>query len=225
PGNSWLQLGDRMPVVGAPRSPSSAPERQRPVSPNPQLEEINVQQTVRKPYRMLLVCTANICRSAYADVVARGAGMTGIEFSSAGTHALVGQGIDPPMAAQVGDRGNTSAHRARQLTGQMVADADLILAMGVEHRRYILDEWPALGRKVFLMGHVAREMARLPESVTLEELTSHLWRHRSADPADEVADPYRRGPEVAATCAGVIDAHLNAILGGCTNLIDRMEHA
>ncbi|RMB61884.1 dTDP-4-dehydrorhamnose 3,5-epimerase family protein [Tessaracoccus antarcticus] len=225
PGNSWLQLGDRMPGVGAPRSPSSAPERQRPVAPNPQAVEAVAKQTVREPYRVLFVCTANICRSAYADVVARGTGITGIDFSSAGTHALVGQGIDPPMAAQVGNRGDTSAHRARQLTRQMVGDADLILAMGVEHRRYILDEWPTLGRKVFLLGHVAREMARLPESVTLDNLTSHLWRHRSADPSDEVADPYRRGPEVAATCAGTIDGHLNAILGGCTTLFDRMEHA
>ena len=46
-------------------------------------------------YRVLFVCTANICRSAYADVVARSRGIGGIEFLSAGTHALVGQPIGP----------------------------------------------------------------------------------------------------------------------------------
>lgn len=146
-----------------------------------------------------------------------------MEFSSAGTHALVGDGIDPPMAARVGDRGDTTQHVARQLTRALLEEADLVLTMGVEHRRYILDEWPASGRKAFLMGHVAREMSQLPQSVTLENLTSHLWKHRSADPSDEVADPYRRGPEVAANCAATIDEHLDAILGGCETLLNETE--
>lgn len=196
PGNAWLQSEDHVPSVSAPKPTT--------------------------PFRVLFVCTANICRSAYADVVASGAHIDGVEFSSAGTHALVGEGIDPPMATHVGARGDVRAHVARQLTRQIVMDADLVLAMGVEHRRYILDEWPALGRKVFLIGHVAREMGNLPESVTVESFVSHLWNHRSADPSDAVADPYRRGPQAAADCAGVIDAHLGVIMAGCRTLIDEM---
>ena len=217
PGNSWLQLEDHVPAVGSTHSTGGSGPT------DIQTTADGATSSVREPYRVLFVCTANICRSAYADVVARGAGVDGVQFSSAGTHALVGQGIDPPMAAHVGDDGDAAVHRAQQLTREMVSDADLILAMGVEHRRYILDEWPALGRKVFLIGHVAREMQRLPESVTLGTVASHLWRHRSADPSDAVADPYRRGPEVAAHCAGVIDRHLEAILGGFTTLIDETE--
>ncbi|TRY16462.1 low molecular weight phosphatase family protein, partial [Tessaracoccus rhinocerotis] len=75
---------------------------------------------------MLFVCTANICRSAYADVVARSAGVPGVEFSSAGTRALVDQAIDPPRAANV-RAGDPTAHRARQLTRDLVSEADLIL--------------------------------------------------------------------------------------------------
>lgn len=209
-GNWWLQLEDHVPSVRAARHSSSTATHV---------------ETVLKPtapFRVLFVCTANICRSAYADVVASGADFDGVEFSSAGTHALVGQGIDPPMANHVGARGDVTAHVSRQLTRQIVMDADLALAMGFEHRRYILDSWPALGRKVFLIGHVAREMSNLPESVTLESLVSHLWKHRSADPSDAVADPYRRGPRAAADCAGVIDAHLEAILAGYRTLIDEV---
>jgi len=221
PGNSWLQLEDQVPGIGAPRLPSSAHERPRPVASSAVPDATGPQ--TREPYRILFVCTANICRSAYADVIARGAGMSGLEFSSAGTHALVGEGIDPPMAARVGDRGDVTAHVARQLTRKLLEDADLVLTMGVGHRRFILDEWPSTGRKAFLMGHVAREMAQLPESVKLENLASHLWKHRSADPSDEVADPYHRGPEVAADCAATIDEHLDAILDGCRTLRDETE--
>ena len=218
PGNSWLQLEDQVPGIGAPRLPRDAHERPRPVASETVPDAAGLQTP--EPYRILFVCTANICRSAYADVIARGTGMSGVEFSSAGTHALVGEGIDPPMAARVRDRGDVTAHVARQLTAKLLEEADLVLTMGVGHRRYILDEWPSSGRKAFLMGHVAREMAQLPETVTLENLASHLWKHRSADPSDEVADPYRRGPEVAADCAATIDEHLDAILDGCRTLRD-----
>ncbi|MGO1489327.1 MAG: sugar nucleotide-binding protein, partial [Arachnia sp.] len=221
PGNSWLQLEDHVPGTGAPRVPASTPERPRPVGPVEATDAAAAQ--TRTPYRILFVCSANICRSAYADVIARGTGMRGVQFSSAGTHALVGDGIDPPMAAHVGDRGDATQHVARQLTRALLDEADLVLTMGVDHRRYILDEWPTSGRKAFLLGHVAREMSQLPPTVTLENLASHLWKHRSADPSDEVADPYRRGPDVAANCAATIDEHLNAILDGCETLLNETE--
>ncbi len=194
--------------------------------PDPLKDEISVSDAmpIRNPYCILFVCTANICRSAYAGIIARGIGMRGVKFASAGTHALVGEGIDPPMAAHVQDCGDVASHIARELTRELVEEADLVLTMGVGHRRYILDEWPIAGRKVFLMGHVAREMARLPESVTLDNLALHLWKHRSADPSDEVADPYRRGPQAAAYCAATIDAHLDAISGGLDTLTDETEN-
>ncbi len=222
PGNSWLQLQDHLPGAGTPRGP-----RGTSASPQPGMSHAtpdSASHQPSRPYRILFVCTANICRSAYADVVARGAGMNAVEFSSAGTHALVGEGMDPPMAVHVGERGDVGAHVARQLTSQLLEEADLVLTMGVNHRRYILDEWPAAGRKAFLLGHVAREMAQLPEHVTLQNLVPHLWKHRSADPADEVADPYRRGPEVAAHCAATIDQYLEAILDGCTKLMNETEN-
>lgn len=221
PGNSWLQLADYVPAIGAPHPGAAA--RPRPTASQPDPSEAPTSQELWAPYRVLFVCTANICRSAYADVVARNAGLENVAFASAGTHALVGQGIDPPMAAHITGDADPAAHQARQLTHQMVTDADLVLAMGVGHRRYILEEWPALGRKVFLLGHVAREMTKLPSAVTLQGLAGHLWKHRSAEPADEVADPYGRGPEAAATCAQVIDTHLDAVLGGFRTLLDETE--
>ena len=160
---------------------------------------------------MLFVCTGNICRSAYADVVARASAQRGVEFFSAGTHAVVGAGLNPSMAAHLRD-GVLSRHTARQLSREMIEESDLVVAMDASHRRYIFEEWPDLGRKTFVIGHVARELARLPGDVSLSGLAPHLWQHRSVEINDEVADPFQRGPEAAAVAARAIDAHLSVIL-------------
>lgn len=163
-------------------------------------------------FRVLFVCTANICRSAYADVVARGAGVPGLAFASAGTHALGGRPMDPPMAELAASQGDPAAHQARRLSRDLVAEADLILAMDGGHRRYILEEWPEFGPKTFLFGHAARKLADPPPGLALDEVAPHLWRHRDARPGDEVEDPYGRGDAAARAAADHIDALLAAVL-------------
>ena len=57
---------------------------------------------------LLFVCTANICRSAYAQLMTEHllAGRAGVQVSSAGTHGFRDHPMDPPMAAQLaGPRG------------------------------------------------------------------------------------------------------------------------
>ncbi|MFD0867283.1 sugar nucleotide-binding protein, partial [Tessaracoccus lubricantis] len=206
--NAWLDLIDIVPGAKPAAEAAPAPTADRPPARG------------RQPFRVLFVCTANICRSAYADVAARARGVDGLEFSSAGIQALVDQGIDPPMAALV-TAGDATAHRARQLTRDMLEETDLVIAMASDHRRYILDSWPALGRKVFVIGHVARELASLPPGTPLNGVTEHLWRHRTADFADDVADPYGRGPAAAKEAADAIDGHLDTILGALTELARR----
>lgn len=167
----------------------------------------------RDPYRVLFVCTGNICRSAYAEVVARHMAPEGVEFSSAGTYALVGHGLDAPMAREAAARGADTSHKARQLARGMVEDADLVIVMAAEHRRYILDDWPALGRRTFIIGQVARELGRLPGDVGRGGITDHLWRNRTSEAGDDVPDPYRRGQSAAASAAAAIDGYLEVICG------------
>lgn len=210
PQNSWLELDNRVAATGVAGRPQGTAEASLPHA-----------GAGARPYRVLFVCTANICRSAYAAAVARQLVPAGVEVASAGVKALVGEPMDPPMARLVGDRGDPSPHRARQLTRDLMTQSDLIITMDADHRRYILDEWPQLGRKAFVIGSVAREMARLPENVTFDTLIDHLWRHRSAQADDGVPDPYRRGDEAALAAAGTIDRHLDAIVSGLKTLSDR----
>ncbi|MBT8202122.1 MAG: low molecular weight phosphatase family protein [Acidimicrobiia bacterium] len=86
------------------------------------------------PERWLFVCTGNICRSPMAEEVARRLGPGTMVFSSAGTHAIPGNpatAAGVQVAAELGF--DLSSHRATQLTGTVVAGADLILAMEEHH--------------------------------------------------------------------------------------------
>lgn len=201
PGSSWLILADRVP---------------RPLGVEPSTSPIAPR---RSSYRVLFVCTGNIARSAYAAIVARHGSPPELEFTSAGTGAVVGEGIDPPMAVHLGGRGDASTHVARQVTKELLEQSDLVITMAAEHRRYILDAWPSLGRKAFVIGQVARELRRLPESVTLAGLVDHLWRNRTTQPDDDVADPHRRGAAAAAEASRLIDERLDVIIDTLSRLV------
>lgn len=211
---SLLDAGILIEVEAAPRRASGfAPPTVEPatrsddVPSSPDIEEI--EET--RDYRLVFVCTANICRSAFADVRLNARGLPGLDISSAGTHALVGQQMDPPMAAHLTNPEDGQRHRARQLTRAIVDDADLIVAMSERHRDFILEEWPHAAKKTFLIGHVARELDRLPATATRDDIAPHLWAHRKLRPDDSIRDPYRRGDQVALATARKIDSHLDRL--------------
>jgi len=80
-----------------------------------------------------------------------------LEVTSAGVGALVGQPADPLARALMAERGlNIEAHRARQLTGQMCQEADLIFVMDEEQRLHINQRHPFTRGKLFRLGEVAR---------------------------------------------------------------------
>lgn len=125
-----------------------------------------------RPVRVLVVCTGNICRSPMAEQVLRRAfdeaGLgAAVTVSSAGTGDWhVGQQANPPAVRVLAAAGYPTAHRARQVTGQLVDAADLVLAADRSHLRAL------------------RALTDDPDRVRLL---------RSFDPAadgDEVPDPY-----------------------------------
>jgi protein-tyrosine phosphatase len=71
-----------------------------------------------------------------ARFAARGRGTV----ASAGIAALVGLPADPVAVALLAERGlDLSAHRARQLTPEMIADADLVVVMEAAQQQAV--EW------------------------------------------------------------------------------------
>jgi sulfate adenylyltransferase len=169
---------------------------------------------VSKPLKVLFVCTANICRSPYMELTARhlaGNDPT-LEFASAGTHGFTDEPMNQPMVdvLQPGTTGHDD-FRSRRLTSAELEWADIVLTAEASHRQFILDDNPALFRKVFTLGQFIEAVADIGAGIHGRELLGELQRRRGPATADlDVADPYRRGDKAARTAADHIDRLLRA---------------
>lgn len=88
--------------------------------------------------RILLVCTGNTCRSPMAEALLRRElatrGLDQVVVSSAGVGAWDGAPASEGSYLVALEHGlDLSSHRARQLTPELVGEADLILPMGRSH--------------------------------------------------------------------------------------------
>jgi len=99
------------------------------------------------PFRVVFVCTGNICRSPMAEVVFRhlaeraGLGHAVVSSSSGTGDWHVGERADQRTLAALERRGyDGSAHRARQFTPDAFEENDLIIALDRTHER-ILRHW------------------------------------------------------------------------------------
>ena len=107
---------------------------------------------------VLAVCTGNVCRSPATErlLAARLGAGSGITVASAGTHALVGQPVDPPMAELVRAAGaRPEPFTARQLTAGEIRAADVVLVMTRRHRSAVVALEPAAVRRTFLLPELA----------------------------------------------------------------------
>lgn len=102
-----------------------------------------------------MVCVGNICRSPMAEALwaQMGPKGPGVQVASAGIAALVGHPADPLAQELMRERGlDLSAHRARQLTPQMINDFELILVMEAGHQRAVESMAPTARGRVLRVG-------------------------------------------------------------------------
>lgn len=164
------------------------------------------------PFRVLVVCTGNICRSpAVERLLAAGLGAAAapggdVAVASAGTGAVVGAPVSPPMAELVAAAGaDVGGFAARQLTPALLREADLVLALTRRHRAAVVDLLPAAVRRTFVLRELTRlasgvDPAALPPAASgpgerLRALVPLAAARRGLEPApadgDDVVDPYR----------------------------------
>lgn len=180
---------------------------------------------------VLVVCTGNVCRSPYIEraLRARLEG-TGVEVTSAGTHALVGD----PMDAQSAERlvrfgGDPEGFAARQITPQMVVDADLVITAAREHRKEVVQLEPKGLRRTVTLLDLADLVHHMPfplpppsflddpNASGVARLVSAAHQRRASVPARQedaadVVDPFRRPSGVFDEMARQIDEVLPTVV-------------
>lgn len=119
--------------------------------------------------KILVVCVGNICRSPTAERLLK-TYLPGLTVASAGLGALVGKSADASAVSVAAQHDiSLDGHSARQISGRMCRDYDLILVMEKRHIAALCEIAPEMRGKVMLFGH---------------------W-----DNEREIPDPYRKSRE------------------------------
>lgn len=152
-------------------------------------------------FRILFVCTGNICRSPTAEILARhllvgrlgGREAARFDVGSAGIGAVAGHPMHPLARAQLAPWGldgeRSERFVARQISPSIVAGADLVLGASPRHRSAVLEEFPELLAVTFSL----REFARLAAPVPVETLPADVV-HRARVVVDRARNLRGRVP-------------------------------
>lgn len=171
--------------------------------------------------QLLFVCHGNVARSAAAEVITRRmmSPSSGWTVASAGVGALVGQPVADTVAASLQLRGyDPSGHKGRQVHACMLKDADIVVCMESAHRRWLVDEAPTTARRIFVFGQLERIARLAPRRV---DGLAHAMLHQApAKSQDDVADPFRLGPQAAEKAVTRLETGL-AVIGPLLGFIPR----
>ncbi len=118
--------------------------------------------------RILVICTANICRSPVAAALLRDRlrkrGLTDWTVGSAGTWAMEARPATRYSVDVMGRHGyNITDHRARMVEERHLREANLALTMEDGHAEALRAEFPAQAHKVFLLTEMIGRNYNIPD--------------------------------------------------------------
>lgn len=187
-------------------------------------------------FRILFVCTGGICRSAFAEILARHllrerlgvVDAARFTVASAGTSAVLGATMHPFSRAELarwGLAGLARGFRSYPLDAPAVAASDLVLTAERRHRKTAVELQPSALRTTFCL----REMARLGKAIRPDTLPDDPVERASAavvaarrlrgtalyvrPEEDAIPDPVALGPGAHHDAAKAIEECLLGVIG------------
>lgn len=192
------------------------------------------------PFRVLAVCTGNVCRSPLIAAVLRkhlapcGAD---VAVTSAGLRALEGAPADPPVAAEAARLGvDVADHRGRAFAAAEAAAADLVIVATRRQRSVAVELAPSILRRTFtlleldaVLAHLDADEVGVAADASVGERLATVVRAASRDRglavrgvSIDLPDPFGGSPTLHRGVADLVDAsttraagRLLELAGGC----------
>lgn len=131
-----------------------------------------------QPYRLVFVCTANICRSPMAAGWAQHYGASRgwpLEVRSGGVMGLMGHPADPLAIKVMNEAGvDISHHKSGAIEQELMDWADHVLVMEMRHASTLRRRFPAHDTKVLMLGNFGG-LVQIPDPVG-----GWRWRFRKS---------------------------------------------
>lgn len=121
-----------------------------------------------KTPHILVVCTANICRSPVVEVLLRtklnDLDLSEWTVSSAGTWASVGNLASQHSIALMAERQlDIQQHRSQPVTESLMMQADLVLCMETNHVRSLKRAYSAHAHKIFTLRQMVQKRGNVKD--------------------------------------------------------------
>lgn len=158
----------------------------------------------KQEYTVTFVCSGNSCRSPLAEAISKN--LTGksklrkkLNFTSAGVSAISNLPANENARRAAQKMGySLDEHRTRSVFDITLNNSDLIFVFEPRHKNYLIDKFPGLESKVFLLTSLEKSMEKIkpPENSTLEDRLKFIKQKlRESNCKQAIQDPLGEGVE------------------------------